>query len=107
MTGKVNRHSMEVKQLEEERIVRVRAMKRTETGDTIKAFIEKQKVFENHQTKKMDDAVASRQRYLREIRDKLKEKRQPEKQVRQRKEISLDDMDPPPKEEQSFNFHRG
>ncbi|ESO88289.1 hypothetical protein LOTGIDRAFT_234616 [Lottia gigantea] len=93
------------KQLEEERIIRVRAMKKTETAGAIKAYEQKQKALEDQQTQKMDVAVAARQNHLREIRDKLKEKRRHANLVRQRKNLNLDDMDPPPPEEPRFRFH--
>ncbi|ESP05682.1 hypothetical protein LOTGIDRAFT_152549 [Lottia gigantea] len=62
------------KQLVDERIVKVRKMIKTESPETVQAYIAERKALEHEQTKKMEDAVASRQMHLRSIRDRMKEK---------------------------------
>ncbi|ESP05675.1 hypothetical protein LOTGIDRAFT_152543 [Lottia gigantea] len=62
------------KQLEDERIVKVRKMMKTESPETVQAYIAERKALEDIQTKKMEDAVASRQLRLRSIRDRMREK---------------------------------
>ncbi|ESP05681.1 hypothetical protein LOTGIDRAFT_152548 [Lottia gigantea] len=62
------------KQLEDERIVKVRKMIKTESPETVQAYIAERKALEEIQTKKMEDAVASRQMRLRKIRDDMREK---------------------------------
>ncbi|ESP02453.1 hypothetical protein LOTGIDRAFT_237958 [Lottia gigantea] len=82
------------KQLEEERIVKVKSMEKTETAGAIQAFVQRQKLLEDQQTKKMEEAVVARQTRLREMRDKLKQKERHAQAVRERKQLNLDTITP-------------
>ncbi|ESO84291.1 hypothetical protein LOTGIDRAFT_239774 [Lottia gigantea] len=93
------------KQLEDERIVKVRKMMKTESPETVQAYIAERKALEDIQTKKMEDAVASRQLRLRSIRDRMREKDNHARSVRQRRLVSLDSMGEAPREERQYSFY--
>ena len=78
---------------EQEKIDRINAIHRKEQDDvlcSLEAFAEHQRKTEEGVFKRIESVTENRERKLKEMRDKLKAKRDHEEQVRQRKKMVLE-----------------
>lgn len=77
------------KKKEEERLAKIKELEKTNTNSALEQFEELQRQKEDSVNKKLDTAAGNKEKKMKEMKDKIRERERRAEMVRQRKQLAL------------------